>query len=78
MKVALCFLVVLCGGVCLSDYSPRVHGARADVQVTVCDEYGAIVSNAEVVVSFLVKPTEENVSKGQTNDKGVFSASCDS
>jgi hypothetical protein len=62
-----------------------IHGAnvseeeaRADVQVTVCDEYGAIVSNAEVVVSFLVKPTEENVSKGQTNDKGVFSASCDS
>ena len=78
MKPAITLLSFIVALFSHADYLPLVHGAKANLELTICDDDGSTISNANVRVSFLVKPTKEFVCDGTTDDRGKFSAECDS
>lgn len=74
MKTALTMLLAMVvTGTCFA-YNPFASGANADIVIVVHDERGAVVSNADVCVSFLVAPTREEVRTGITDGDGRFAA----
>lgn len=78
MKFAITLLSFISALLCHADYLPLVYGAKANLELTVCDDDGRTISNANVCVSFLVQPSKEFVCNGTTNNRGEFAAECDS
>ena len=78
MKFAITLFSFNIAILCHADYLPLVHGAKANLKLTVCDDDGRTISNANVCVSFLIKSTKEFVHEGKANDKGTFFAESDS
>lgn len=74
MKRVLTLLLAMVAIDARSAYNPFASGADADVVIAVHDEEGAVVSNADVRVSFLVAPTREEVRTGITDGDGRFVA----
>ena len=59
-------------GVVLPSYDPYIHGATADILITVVDDCGVPVPMARVHASLATGPAEGTNCDGMTDEKGTF------